>query len=207
MKRQMAPCPQQGKRDSLRTIWKIPGADPDLYIVREQDQRACEDPLNPAVAFRLIDRWAADRNARGELLQLYEALRAPHLGHNVSDTAIEQSVKPRLRQAFQGGELLLIRVPPRGMSQGAVEALVTSAAAPTSAPPPRQTAKTWVELRLVDMEGNPVSRKRYVIQTPSGALEEGNLDSSGRVRLNNIDPGSCIFTFPDLDLEAWERAG
>jgi hypothetical protein len=153
----------------------------------------------------LIDRWAADRNARGELLQLYEALRAPHLGHSVSDTAIEQSVKPRLRQAFQRGELLLIRVRPLGMSAGAVEALVTSAAAPTSAPPPRQTAKTWVEVCLVDMEGNPVGRKRYAIQTPSGTVEEGNLDNTGRVRLNNIDPGTCIFTFPDLDMEAWER--
>jgi len=205
MKRQMAPCPHQGKRDSWRTLWKIPGADADLYIVREQDQRGCEEPLNPAAAYPLIDRWAADRNARGELLQLYEALRAPHLGQHVSDTAIEQSVKPRLRQAFQRGELLLIRVPPLGMSAGAVEALVTSAAAPTSAPPPRQTAKTWVEVCLVDMEGNPVGRKRYAIQTPSGTVEEGNLDNTGRVRLNNIDPGTCIFTFPDLDMEAWER--
>jgi hypothetical protein len=55
------------------------------------------------------------------------------------------------------------------------------------------------------MEGNPVSQKAYVIQTPSGSLEQGNLDSSGRVRVSNIDPGNCIFSFPDLDSEAWER--
>lgn len=205
MKRRLAPCPCLGKPDSWRTIWTIPDGDPDLYIIREQDQRGCEEPEDPSVAYPMLDRWAANHNARAPLLKLYEALRAPYLGQNVSDSAVQQTVKPRLRQAFQRGELLLIRIPPRGLGAGSIDALLAPVQA-AAAPPPRQTTKTWVEVCLVDMEGNPVGGKHYLIKTPSGAVEEGNLDGSGRVRINNIDPGTCTICFPDLDLEAWERA-
>lgn len=205
MKRRMAPCPCQGKPDSWRTIWTIPDGDPDLYIVREPDQRGCEEPEDPSLAYPILDRWAANRNARAELLKLYYVLRAPYLGQNVSESAVEQTVKPRLRQAFQRGELLLMRITPRGLGAGAVDALL--APVQTTAPAPlRQTAKTWVEVCLVDMEGKPVGGKHYLIKTPSGAVEEGNLDTSGRVRVNNIDPGTCTISFPDLDREAWEWA-
>lgn len=205
MKRKMAPCPCQGKPDSWRTIWRIPGGDPDLYIVREPDQRACEEPLDPAVAYPILDRWAANRDGRRELLEIYYALRVPYLGHNPVDSIVQQTVQPRLRDAFKRGELLLIRIPPMGIGAAAVDALLAPAQARAPAPPPRQTAKTWVEVHLVDMEGNPVGGKHYLIKTPSGAVEEGNLDSNGRVRLNNLDPGTCMISFPDLDREAWER--
>jgi uncharacterized protein YjiS (DUF1127 family) len=175
-----------------------------LYIVREKDQRACEEPLEPAAAYAILDRWATNRNARRELLELYDVLRAPYLGRNLSDAALQQSVIPRLRKAFERGELLLIRRP---LVSGPVAGEIEAAPASTQAPPPqRQTAKTWVEVCLVDMEDNPVGNKHYLVRTPSGAIEEGYLDSNGRVRINNIDPGTCSITFPDLDMEAWERA-
>ena len=203
----MAPCPCQGKTDPYRTIWRIPGASRDLYIVRAQDQRGCEEPLSHAVAYPLLDRWAADRNGRAELLQLYGALRAPYPGSSVSDGIVQQTVKPRLREAFQRGELLLIRVRPMtGLGAGDIDALIAPEQAPAAPPPPpRQTTKTWVEIALVDMEDNPVGGKHYLIRTPGGAVEEGYLDSTGRIRLNNIDPGTCTISFPDLDREAWER--
>ena len=79
MKRRWAVCPCQGRSDSWRTIWKVPGAEDHLYVVRGEDQRGCEDSLDPAQADPVIDRWAADRDARAQLLKLYNALRAPHL--------------------------------------------------------------------------------------------------------------------------------
>ena len=206
MKRRMAPCPCQGKPDPWRTIWRIPGEQDEYYVVREQDQRGCEDPLEPTLAYPMLDRWATNRDARAELLDLYEAIRAPHMGRTLNDSVIQTAVKPRLVEAFARGELLLMRVPPMGLGAGAVDAVL--APAPAAAPPPaaRQTAKTWIEVCLVDMEGNPVGGKHYLIKTPSGAVEEGNLDGNGRVRLNNLDPGTCVVSFPDLDMEAWERA-
>lgn len=65
--------------------------------------------------------------------------------------------------------------------------------------------KTWVEFQLVDMEGNPVPRKRYKIKDPGGALKEGSLDANGSVRLDGIPQGTCTISFPEFDAEAWER--
>jgi hypothetical protein len=205
-RRTMAPCPYQGRADFWRRIWEIPGGDSDLYIVRAEDRRGCEDPLDPAVAFSVLDRWAADQNARGQLLALYNGVHAPDMRGALSDSEAQHPVKTVLREAFRRGRLLLIRAPRIGIGFGATEALVKPVQASAPPPPARQTPKTWIEIRLVDMEGHPVGGKHYLIKTPSGAVEEGNLDSHGRARVDGIDPGTCMIGFPDLDGEAWERA-
>jgi hypothetical protein len=205
-KSHMAPCPYQGRTDFWRTIWEIPGDDPDLYIVRAQEQRGCEDPLPPEEAFSILDRWAADQNARGELLGLYNAADAPYLRDALSDSEAQHPVKTVLREAFRRGRLLLIRAPWLGIGPGAAEGLIKPVQSAAPPPPVRQTPKTWIEIRLVDMEGHPVPGKHYLIKTPSGAVEEGHLDGDGRARVNGIDPGTCMIGFPELDGEAWERA-
>ena len=68
------------------------------------------------------------------------------------------------------------------------------------------SAKTWVKFELIDMEGNPVANKHYIVTLPGGATQDGYLDSSGSVRFNGIDEGVCTITFPDLDQDAWEWA-
>jgi hypothetical protein len=73
-------------------------------------------------------------------------------------------------------------------------------------PPEPKTPKTWVEFRLIDMEGNPVGNMHYTVVLPGGATEDGYLDSSGSVRFSGIDPGECTITFPDLDRDAWDWA-
>jgi hypothetical protein len=64
---------------------------------------------------------------------------------------------------------------------------------------------TWVEVRLLDMEGNPVAGKRYSIKLPDGSVKQGSLDNSGRARVDGIEPGTCMISFPELDEEAWDR--
>ena len=63
---------------------------------------------------------------------------------------------------------------------------------------------SWIEVHLLDMEGNPVGGKQYAITTPDGNVSQGTLDSSGKVRLDGIKPGACDICFPDLDKDAWE---
>jgi hypothetical protein len=70
---------------------------------------------------------------------------------------------------------------------------------------PPKPAKTWVEFRVVDMEGNPVSGYSYLVMLPDGSLHEGKLDKTGRVRFNGIDPGTAVFTLTDVDRDLWER--
>ena len=67
---------------------------------------------------------------------------------------------------------------------------------------------TWIEIELVDEEGGPIPYERYEITAPDGeTIIKGALDRHGRA--HRVVPGApgeiCKITFPELDLEAWER--
>lgn len=64
--------------------------------------------------------------------------------------------------------------------------------------------KSWIEILLVDLEGNPVPGVRYRVTTPDGEVREGNLNEHGQAGYYQIDAGNCKVTFPDLDKEAWD---
>jgi type VI secretion system secreted protein VgrG len=65
--------------------------------------------------------------------------------------------------------------------------------------------KSWIEIELVDEEGQPVPGEPYRITLPDGTtVADGTLDEKGWARVDNIDPGSCKVTFPNLDKDAWE---
>ena len=66
--------------------------------------------------------------------------------------------------------------------------------------------KTWIEIRMVGEDNKPVPNVAYRILLPSGEKREGQLDGDGLARVDNIDPGTCVVTFPDLDMEAWQGA-
>lgn len=62
----------------------------------------------------------------------------------------------------------------------------------------------WVEIELLDEEGNGVSGEKYEIELPDGSLAKGTLDGSGFARVDGVKPGECKVTFPELDESAWE---
>jgi len=64
----------------------------------------------------------------------------------------------------------------------------------------------WIEIELVDEEDNPVPGEKYEITLPDDTVAKGTLDPSGFARVENILPGECKITFPELDKDAWERA-
>ena len=61
----------------------------------------------------------------------------------------------------------------------------------------------WIEIALVDDEGEPRAGERYVVTTSDGRRLEGHLDDSGHARLDGLRPGSCKIQFPDLHDTAW----
>jgi type VI secretion system secreted protein VgrG len=63
----------------------------------------------------------------------------------------------------------------------------------------------WIEIKLVDTEGNPVPGEKYKITLPDGStVAEGTLDGKGYARVDGIDPGTCKVTFPNLDQSVWK---
>jgi PAAR motif len=64
--------------------------------------------------------------------------------------------------------------------------------------------KRWVEIALVDGDGQPMSDVKYEITTPDGRVLSGTLGSDGVARVDDIDPGQCKIRFPDLDASEWQ---
>jgi hypothetical protein len=71
------------------------------------------------------------------------------------------------------------------------------------APIAKKPVKTWIGFQLVDEDREPAAGEFYRIRVTDGSVREGRLDSQGEVRIYNIDPGTCVISFPDLDSRDW----
>ncbi len=56
--------------------------------------------------------------------------------------------------------------------------------------------KDWIEIQLLNDEGEPVPNQKYKLTLADGSTREGELDSEGKVRLEDIPPGSITVTYP-----------
>ncbi len=65
---------------------------------------------------------------------------------------------------------------------------------------------SWIEIKLVDEQNNPVPGEPYAITLPDSTVAQGTLDEKGFARIDGIDPGTCQITFPQRDTEAWKKA-
>jgi len=65
---------------------------------------------------------------------------------------------------------------------------------------------SWVEIELVDDQGQPVPDEVYEVRLADGTLFRGTLDGNGQARIEGIDPGTCQITFPDRHSADWSRA-
>ncbi|MGA8152327.1 MAG: type VI secretion system tip protein VgrG [Terriglobales bacterium] len=75
---------------------------------------------------------------------------------------------------------------------------------PTAPFKPDPEKPHWIEIEMVDEEGNPVPGEQYNITLPDGSQASGSLDDKGKARVDGIDPGSCKVTFPNLDQSVWK---
>jgi type VI secretion system secreted protein VgrG len=94
------------------------------------------------------------------------------------------------------------------ISSAAVAARKSAASdAPTHDPdsPENQQKKNWIEIELLDEGGRPVPGEPYKVTLPDGTtVADGTTDDKGKARVDNIDPGNCSVTFPNIDQDAWE---
>jgi hypothetical protein len=163
-----------------------------------------------------LDRWIADTQSRQTLLDIYESLRGQSaaLARRTAGTDLHRTVKAELLEAFRRGELVVLRMPhvsvmptvqlaPRKQQAVAEEAPPRVAA---ERPAPARKKKTWVEVELVDQDGDPVPDAQYQVELPDGTTKTGKLGTNGRARISDIDPGTCKISFPDFDASDWEAA-
>jgi hypothetical protein len=83
-----------------------------------------------------------------------------------------------------------------------------AAAAEPPRPPskaPKPVKEGWIEIEVVDDDGQPVSGRAYKLKLPDGRTLEGTLGANGVISIHGIDPGSATFSFVDLDGAAWKN--
>ena len=66
--------------------------------------------------------------------------------------------------------------------------------------------RTFIAIVLLGEDDAPIKGEQYRIMLPDGRVIHGHLDAEGKARVDGIDPGQCIVTFPELDREAWSPA-
>lgn len=177
-----------------RNSWRLRSLNRTFLVMRRADVGPAQSPLSPMAAWQVIER----------------ALHNPADAAEVNNIALAVAGSNRrlnrhaFRDAILDGSLAVILVQPLGK-------IVETAAAPPAERVADQIlkareSKTWVEMELLDMAGEPVAGARYICVLPDGETREGKLDAKGRVRFDQIAPGNCVFVLPDLDRDAWERS-
>jgi hypothetical protein len=83
------------------------------------------------------------------------------------------------------------------------------AQAPAKKPPKKSTdgpVKTWIAVQLIDDRGDPVPNAAYKVTLPDGSVMTGSTDDQGSVRFDEIDPGDCLVSFPEIHAKEWKPA-
>lgn len=114
----------------------------------------------------------------------------------------ELTLHARLTEALRRGEVVLWRG--RGRTHSSVELdqvedvehLLHDVSA----------QKTWIEIELLDMEGNPMPGEPYRVKLPDGTERRGTLDAQGRAYFGQLDPGQAEIIWEARDGDATETA-
>jgi hypothetical protein len=77
-------------------------------------------------------------------------------------------------------------------------------AAKTAAVPDKKLH--WIEIELLDDDGEPVAGAQYEVKLTDGSVRRGSLDDKGRARIDDIPPGMCSVYFPEYDAREWTAA-
>lgn len=58
--------------------------------------------------------------------------------------------------------------------------------------------QTWVEIQLVDQNGEPVANQSFELVLPDGSVVQDQTDAKGLAGVEGIDAGECEIRLPDL---------
>jgi len=199
-------------RDRFGDAWKLTIVRRGAWaIVSPLERTYVSGPLRGLLFQALQGDFVYDVEIGRDLLSVYDALTHAHAGHELPrgyspfvprlPRGLGQTIKDRLLEAFERGEL---RIEP---AEGA--RFIDLPRPPDEKRPDQHTAEkdVWVELVLVDTDGNPIPGVQYRVTMSNGGVREGTLNADGKARIGDLPPGSCKVEFPELDGPAWSRGG
>lgn len=105
------------------------------------------------------------------------------------------------------GEVEKIKAEQRQTQTGKYGSVKTKPHQPPADEEEQAKKKSWIEIKLLDEDNEPVAGERYEVSLPDGeTVAEGTLDENGYARVEGFEPGQCKISFPDLDESVWEPA-
>ena len=116
--------------------------------------------------------------------------------HKMKDEEVLKQLAPHLVR----GDVQIIRQrTPRGagLKKGGETPTQQEPAARGGSTAPNE--RSWIEISLVGMEGQPMPNERYMITLPDGSTHEGRLNAHGYAEYYGINSGTCQIWFPDLN--------
>jgi hypothetical protein len=60
----------------------------------------------------------------------------------------------------------------------------------------------YIEVELLDENGQPVPNEAYFVELPDGTTKSGRTDANGYARVDGVEPGTAKISFPDLDKDS-----
>lgn len=136
------------------------------------------------------------RANRGLALSRYQRVIQVALGRPLARAGTDaESIVRLLALLVERGRLVALE---RRRSSPQPTGLATKPKPPPEPEPPPPPKKTWVEFVLLDEEGVPVPEEKYSVELPDGSTKEGSLDADGKVRIEDIEDGTCWVTFPEI---------
>jgi hypothetical protein len=147
---------------------------------------------------RLVYELEAHRpETRRALMEVHARLRGLR-GSGVRED--EHAVGTELLFAARAGALLV-----RRKVRSIVPLPVEETQEPVLGPEAEPTA--WIELELVDEDGDAVPGVDYRIECDDGRVRTGTTSGSGKAREEGLHAGNCKVSFPALNGPDWKKAG
>jgi hypothetical protein len=195
-----------------RRMWQWTGPGGRYAIVLRQDLQAEEARFVCRYPAQLFNAALGDPVLWRVLLEVWTHLRGapPQAARTLNKEYYRRYFLPGLEEAFRNGQLVLLYRrrevvwAPSGPEVKPAERPTEGGAERVRRAPEKK--KTWIEIVLVDENNRPVPGERFILQFPDASTLEDRLDNAGKVRVEEIDPGECLVSFPDIDAAEWKRA-
>jgi hypothetical protein len=183
--------------------WRVRDCGDDLLIELSEMTGRSSDATRPS--WHMEELLRRDRSGAGEyatrdvLLDVHRVLFGDAVASWSAGNSLE-TIRNDLRAAARAGRVVVTRAPVKAR-------LVMLEAAPEEPLGPESSTDVtdWIEIKLVDPDGKPVPNVGYAITAADGSTSRGTLDARGFARVEGLEAGSCIVSFPDIDAREYKE--